>query len=520
MNRWMMLPCALFLTYFASCSQEGHSGTTMETENSVAMQVLDSVGEPVAGVRAILRPLWYVADSEANGSFDSSSIRELTADSHGWIRCDGLPKGGYRIEVGKDSLAAGFEFNLADTLSAKSYGSLWLAKAGSLKGRVPLPVGVKQASVQVYGSEHATLTDSNGNFELNGLPQGLVRVRAYTASEPSVLADDLALVHSGTDVMMGTLAAPIVVNEDHLTWRFSRILHADSLVYDWMRPLSDTTVLTIRLDSNSFDFSQALADGRDLRIEDQTGRPLVHERVLWDTALGRAVVRVRMVTTGLDSNTTILMRWGHQGALALGSAGLWDGVPDSLHRDFTVLTLGDFEKGVAKSDLPYPLPATYWYFVASDSAMIDNNLLSNFTNSLQPAGLGRTGYAVHLSYQATPPHWVLIGTGLGPEPHCLAALDSVVFWARGEGQLSFALDNLSGPGTKAWVHLPLDTTWTRYSVTPKDFLPAQEGTFNVGWDGLRDSVTNITFLINNGNNLWLDGVTLFGIGIDDLLPNQ
>lgn len=508
--------CALALALMDSCSQEGSSGTTMETENSVAVQVLDSMGVPVAGAHAAIRPLWYVSDTVARALSDTTAIRDAISDSQGWIRCQGLPTGAYRIEVGLDSLAAGLEFVHADTGSTKIFSSLWLAQAGSLSGRIPLPVGVHRAWVQVYGSEHVVATDSLGRFALAGLPVGVARVRAFTAAQPSVLAEDLALVRPGRAVGMGTLPAPTVENEDRLTWRYSRTLRADSLVYDWMRPVSDTTVLTIRLDSTNFDFAQAMADGRDLRIEDEAGSPLVHERVLWAPDLGRAVVRVHMVDVGLDTTTAIFLRWGHDGAIELGSEGLWDGVPDSLYKALTSMLVGDFERGDARTDLPGPIPASYWYIGASDSATLDSSLAADFMAAIQLADAGRSGRAAHVTYAASAPYWVLLGAKLGPGPRCLAALDSVVFYARGNGLLSFALDNLDGPGTKAWLHITLDTAWTRYRVTPADFLPGKAGSYNVGWEALRDSVTNLTFLANSGNSFWIDSVALYGVGVDDL----
>ncbi len=107
---------------------------------------------------------------------------------------------------------------------------------------------------------------------------------------------------------------------------------------------------------------------------------------------------------------------------------------------------------------------------------------------------------------------------LGSAPRSLRTLDSLVFWTRGSGLLSVAFDHLrNDTGYKAWTHMLLvDTGWTRVRVSPQDFAAADGVGHNIGWTAVRDSVTNLTFLVNGSGSLWIDDVRLYGINRDDL----
>jgi len=505
-----LLPLALLL---GSCSQDRTTGTTMETENAVAVRILDPSGQPVAGVAAHLRPLWYQAGETAPTAEARQGIVDLATDADGWLRFPDLPRGSFRLEVGTGSRVASLEFRRTDTTSSVELNPVELAAPGRLGGRIALPEGVRGGWIRIHGSELQAPLDSTGSFRFDALPSGPVRLQAVVADGSTSLAEGNAWVRSAIASDAGTLPRASLTTEDPETWRHERVLALSSLVSDWMLPLSDPTVLTLRLDASNFDFSQASGDGRDLRLTDGAGTPLPHQRVRWDSARAHAVVRLR-VSPRL-APPLIRLRWGRPGAFEAGTTQLWTGLPDSLRLALTSVPLGTFETPSPRTDLPRSIPATYWYTLASDSATVSPAPQAELAPAFQAAGKGRAGKALHLVYQATSPAWVALGTGLKGQ-RSFGTLDSVVFWARGSGRLSFALDNLSGSGVKAWAHHDLDTAWTRVRVRPADFLPAKAGSEVVSWQTIQDSVTHLTFLASGGTDVWLDDVSLFGIGIDDL----
>jgi len=109
----------------------------------------------------------------------------------------------------------------------------------------------------------------------------------------------------------------------------------------------------------------------------------------------------------------------------------------------------------------------------------------------------------------------LLGVGMGTTPKSLATMDSLVFYAKGNSTMSVAFDNLAGSGTKSWMHLTIDTAWARYTVRPSDLLPSNMATEVRDWNTIQDSVTNLSFLVGNGTEIWIDSVMFYGVGVED-----
>lgn len=108
--------------------------------------------------------------------------------------------------------------------------------------------------------------------------------------------------------------------------------------------------------------------------------------------------------------------------------------------------------------------------------------------------------------------WALMGHSFDGVQD-LSNLDSVSFMARGDGRVSLAFDHWDDVDSaftdKAWIHIEISSSWTRYVVKPSDFLKADSIGGNTGWDSVKKTVTNITFFGNNGKEFWLDDVVLY-----------
>ncbi len=292
----------------------------------------------------------------------------------------------------------------------------------------------------------------------------------------------------------------------------ARLLDVDSLLPEWNRPTGSTTVATLRFDRFNFDFSHSRPDGRDVRLERQDSTLLPFEVVYWDTAARLGRLNVRLDSSLLRSDAKIRVRWGGSfGTILSDRIRTWEGIHEARKLDLTSQAVADFESGGDTTLLP---TRSLWKNFAMDSARI-------LGMAIAPADKGRPGAALHLRYVKTNRNsYAVVNTMLirgSSAPRSLRALDSIVFWARGNGQLRFAFDHVQGDRwPKAWTTRTLDSTWTRYSIRPVDLDPPSSVGNIVGWEGVRDSVTHLTFIADNGSDIWLDDIRLHGVNRDDL----
>jgi hypothetical protein len=510
--------CILFgfaLFCMISCS-EPMAGNSMETENSISMQAVNYAGGPMSNAKVLVRPAWFVADSSKTLAHTNDFIRNETTDKYGWVEIKGLPEGKYTIEIRSDSLSAFVDIDHRDTTVEETFSELVLGLTGTLKGQITLPADSKKAWVQIYGLDYTVSTDSTGIFCFKALPSGVVRVRSIAEGYGSILAEDLSDVYATRIVDMGVIGLPGIGAEDPATWQYTTSFPVDSLVSDWMLPLYDSTVLTIRLNENNFNFSEADDNGLDLRVETENGVHLPYERVRWDAALERAVIRVRVSETLASDSSLLVLRWGHANAIDRAVSSVWEGIPDSVEEILNSVWVDDFEDSNDVTGFPDPIPVCHWYIGNSDSVTISPTSEEGLQKALETDTTGRGGIVAHLSYVSEGIGWALLGTTIGGHKS-LATLDSIVFWARGNGTLSLAFDKLkTATEGKAWIHFTLDSAWTRHSVKPANFLDADGVGGNVGWDAVKDSVSNITFLGSDGTDFWIDDVHLYGVNRDDL----
>lgn len=292
----------------------------------------------------------------------------------------------------------------------------------------------------------------------------------------------------------------------------ARILDVDSLLPEWNRPTGGATVATLRFDRRNFNFSRSRPDGRDVRVERQDSTLLPFEIVYWDTAARMGRLNVRLDTSLLRRDAKIRIRWGGAfGTILSDPFRTWDGIPEVRRLDLASVLVSDFESGGDTTLLP---TRSLWKSFGMDSARI-------LGTSFVPADKRRAGSALHLRYSTVnSSSYAVVNVSLirgSAEPRSLRSLDSIVFWARGNGILRMAFDHLQGDRwPKAWTTRTLDTAWIRYSIRPADLDPPSVIGNIVGWEAVRDSVTHLTFIGANGSEIWLDDVRLHGVNRDDL----
>lgn len=288
----------------------------------------------------------------------------------------------------------------------------------------------------------------------------------------------------------------------------ARKISVDSILPAWNRPFDQSTVAVLRLDRNNFPFDSALGDGRDVVAESAEKRRIPFRIVTWDSSKAQARVEVRIEGALLAKGASFLLRWDGDSAPRSDSQAVWRAVPDSQVLALNSALVSDFEFGSIRTQLPV---GTSFYSVASESTSIS-------APQIVPDTIGWAGKVLQVSFSADTAKYRFVVLGLDLKtPRSFRTMDSIVFRARGTGKISLALDHLQDgrTGKKAWVHYPLRQPWRRIVVKPSSFLAPSPVGDNVGFDAIKDSVTNLTFLLGGGPDLQIDDIRIHGVNRDD-----
>lgn len=151
-----------------------------------------------------------------------------------------------------------------------------------------------------------------------------------------------------------------------------------------------------------------------------------------------------------------------------------------------------------------------WYASSSEKATASLEIINTLSD--------REGYVAHFTCENEAEYnWALMGRYLGTVD--MSGLDSIVFWAKGtiENYVSFSFDIIDSDTTadiqsgKAWMHIPLTEEWTRYTVTPGQLEDKENDSGgNIGWDAVKEKVTNISIFGGKGGEFWIDDIEFFG----------
>ncbi|MEN9308430.1 MAG: hypothetical protein RL173_2362 [Fibrobacterota bacterium] len=310
--------------------------------------------------------------------------------------------------------------------------------------------------------------------------------------------------------MVGCGEERIVGNSVETENSLSRELSVDSLMEGRWPPYLGSIVVPIRLNRWNFDFKKADARGNGLGFEQLDGRPLPYELQAWDSAANLGRVRVRLESNLFGGGQKIRLR-SKLGDTAFqpDSIATWAWIPQNIKDLWTSVLLDDFEDGDSTTML------------VSKSKWRSGSVGTGFVNGpiFDAAGNGRRGNALRATYSAPNGSYVVVATALGKVPHSLRAMDSLVFWMRGSGKMHVAFEHLkSGVGPKSWIQKTLDTAWTRVRIRPEDLEPAGApgNIYTVyGWNTVRDSVTDLSFIVQDGSELHIDDIRLYGVDRDD-----
>ena len=176
---WTYGLATLALCYVA-CDSGRTAGSSMETENSIALQVQLADGTPAARMDVIVRPDSYLSGASELGS-DSIYQLHFETDKYGRVVLRDVPSGSYVIEARSDSLnLKGFEKIAYVESDSTTPLTVEVSEPTKVSGRVGLPQMVRSAAtVSVQGLDYHVQMDSTGYFEFESLPNGNVEIVAF-----------------------------------------------------------------------------------------------------------------------------------------------------------------------------------------------------------------------------------------------------------------------------------------------------------------------------------------------------
>ena len=285
----------------------------------------------------------------------------------------------------------------------------------------------------------------------------------------------------------------------------------DSIAADQAPPDSGAYPLLLSLDGERFEFARALPGGSDLVVGygDSTKLPF-HIRA-WSQKERFASLWVGLPAGDLWKWKTMVLRYGDGVSRRLSdSAATWRDVSEEMRQRLRSTLLADFEGGFPLRPL-LPNQRTDWYFDWSPGTLVVRPAKGERLEPALTYDSARGSRVVHLEWKAAPTGWVLFGARLGTSAHRMNALDSIEFWAKGDGAIRVALEDRRDTTDlhKAWKRIEVDTAWKRYRVVPSDFDAPDS--LNKGWNFVRANVTTFTIFGVEGTKLRVDDIRLHGV---------
>jgi hypothetical protein len=308
MNNVFRMVCSASIALVIGCAPNfQNAGGSSQQGNGVVMgKVLDMLGHPAAKAVVSLYPAEY--DPVRDAALPQYSTD--TTDSSGRYEL-GAPESARKYNIVVSAVGA----NAAALMQGVTVhgdttpvADLKVTSPGDVF--VTLPDNADRINGYVYipgTGAYARLGSSGNQVELKAVPAGIISRISYCAgnnSQPQVIRYSVP-VQSGAGV---TVFNP--------GWRFARLLYLNTTA-SGANVASDVENFPalIRLTSANFDFSQAQANGADIRFTKTDNAFLPYEIERWDSAAGRAEIWVRVDTVrGNNDNQSITMYWGSASA--------------------------------------------------------------------------------------------------------------------------------------------------------------------------------------------------------------
>lgn len=535
------LACIFSAFLLWNCSEHVAGGPGSETTNGIAY-VGDGAVASYASVA--IRSVDYT--SSVDSATSALVNADFYADADGRFSFE-APEGKYRLTIVHGGSAY---TGLYKTKGDTSIGSINLEPTASLGGFADVPEKCEFVWVGVRGMDVLVRSDSVGRFQLSQLPSNDSLQVYFLRGDNNKVYDDLSVKLEPNE------AEVIDLQPDTLKNKIKFVAVADGKVVpfaslairkaDW-RPDSlrvNNTVVEAETfaDKNGMFAIDSLKSGNYRVTVTQSG--LAYSKVLSAKQIAKLDTLRLDATASISSKVTLrtgqeflwvgvygldlLVKTNNAGSYVLPSVPAKDSLdiyfvmPDSaksLYAEWKaiaepystkfsnpVMVLQDFEDGIKN-----------WY-VNTDPLFKGTTLTPTAKNVADGIVYDSTrkSKVFHGQYKLADDDyaWVLVGTTFEHEMN-FSAIDSVVFYAKGDGNIRLSLENYidDSKSLKAATDwMPLSKTWQRISVNPAELCVgnAKTETCFTSWSGVKYLVKQLHIFPQDGTEFYIDDVTLYG----------
>ena len=538
----LLIPVAL-AAWFCSSAPEGFTGGPgSETTNGLAL--VDGRPAPYASVA--LRKVDFRAEKAVEEN--AIVVADTYADGDGFFKVKIPNDGKYRLTVVHDGVAytkVVSRGDFAEPDGTNAPDTVRLVATGLLAGIVDVPEGSSSVWVGVLGTDVLVKTDSNGWFALPAVPandslqlyfidekykQNLGEEDLYVTPMESVIKDYRApddgkivvLQKDGTPAAYATVAlrpaammAENYVVQNKMVDSEIRTDEQGKFTMNW--PARGNYRLTVVSDGSAFSKVFTAKELPDLDTIKLSATASISSKVTLRSFAEFAWVGVY----GLD----VLVKTNNVGAYVLPNVPAGDTLslyfltadsnqlytewktivePKSTQFLSPVMVLQDFEGESAG-----------WYLNIDSLKKGTEFKTANVKAGIEKDST-RGSKVFHGKYKLANDDyaWALIGTSFDHYMN-FAAIDSIVFYAKGNGSIKLSLENWVSPSVNlkaATDWYSLSSKWKRISVNPAELCvgSANEETCFATWGAVKGGVKQFHIFVEGGSEFYIDDVILYG----------
>ena len=538
----LLIPVAL-AAWFCSSAPEGFTGGPgSETTNGLAL--VDGRPAPYASVA--LRKVDFRAEKAVEEN--AIVVADTYADGDGLFKVTIPNDGKYRLTVVHDGVAFTKVVTRDDFSEpgwANAPDTVRLVATGLLAGIVDVPEGSSSVWVGVLGTDVLVKTDSNGWFALPAVPandslqlyfvdekykKNLGEEDLYVNPLESVQKDYrtsedgkiVVLQKDGTPAAYATVALrPAAMMAENYVVQNKMVdseIRADEqgkFTMNW--PARGNYRLTVVSDGSAFSKVFTAKELPDLDTIKLSATASISSKVTLRSSAEYAWVGIY----GLD----VLVKTNNVGAYVLPNVPAGDTLslyfltadsnqlytewktivePKSTQFLSPVMVLQDFEGESAG-----------WYLNIDSLKKGTEFKTANVKAGIEKDST-RGSKVFHGKYKLANDDyaWALIGTSFDHYMN-FAAIDSIVFYAKGNGSIKLSLENWVSPSVNlkaATDWYSLSSKWKRISVNPAELCvgSANEETCFTTWNAVKGGVKQFHIFVEGGSEFYVDDVTLYG----------
>lgn len=521
-------------------------------------------GQPASYATVALRKVDYKEKSA--GEVNALVIADSYADEKGNFKVEIPADGKYRLTVAHDGVAYSRVLTrneFAEAGVSLKPDTVRLEPTAVLAGVVDVPEGSSTVWVGIVGTDVLVKTDESGWFALSSIPAN----------------DSLQLyfVNEDFDKSLGEKDLFVTPMESIMLDYREAVVPEDTTPEDTVEPEKLPQVLALLKDGTPATYATVALRATDAKVEDYAVQNTMVESDLRTDKNGRFEMEwpdsgnyrltvtkdgfayskvykakdlakldtLRLeATASISSKVTLrtgeeflwvgvygldlLVKTNNAGSYVLPSVPArdsldiyfvmpdsaktlyaeWKAIAEPYNTKFTnpVMVLQDFEDGIKS-----------WY--VNTDALFKGTTLTPLAKNVGDGIVydsTRKSKVFHGEYKLADDDyaWVLVGTTFEHEMN-FSAIDSVVFYAKGDGNIRLSLenyinDNKSLKAATEW--LPLSKDWQRISVNPAELCVgnAKTETCFTSWSGVKYLVKQLHIFPQDGTEFYIDDVTLYG----------